>query len=59
MQFFGGFRTFLFGLGGPSISLPNFSFLLRLEVGDLFWTIIHTFAVVYRDNRWLAEDARL
>jgi hypothetical protein len=57
MQFFGGFRTFPFGLGGPSISLPNFSFLLRLEVGDLFWTIIHTFTVVYRDNRWLAEDA--
>jgi hypothetical protein len=30
---FSGFRIFLFGLGGPLLSLPQFSFLPYLEVG--------------------------
>jgi hypothetical protein len=33
-------------LGGPSTSLPNFSFLPHLEVGQLLWTNIQTFTFI-------------
>jgi hypothetical protein len=34
---------FTFGLGGPHVSVPNFSFLPQLEIGYLFWTNLRTF----------------
>jgi hypothetical protein len=35
---FSGLQIFPFGLGGPSISLLNLSFLHHLEIGQLLWT---------------------
>jgi hypothetical protein len=37
------FRIFPFGLGGPSINMPNFSFLPDQELGYLLWTHTHTY----------------
>lgn len=33
-------------VGGPSVTLPNLSFLPHLEVGYIFWTNIHLYIVI-------------